>query len=385
LTSPVSDVPPHAQNAIVGRFLGFQALAPNLSTIESNGHRDMASRLSQSLCWYTNEMLDSPDTVQTRSQFLRGLVIRLNDEVRNANDAARSAVQPILEELAALVAGYEAAPYDPLRKLASAAAGTAADYYRTYGAEVPDELWQSTFPRFSFVNGPIALSFVTTVHVQLWTEFGIDDYPTATVMVKIPPRWLDQETIAALPRSLLHEYVAHVPQGPHSERRRHPDPSDMFAEGWMDYIAHRIFKEVLERQGPSLELGETLAPTWIPLHGEAADRFFGARCALADGDRKAATRCEGATAAWQLHDLLRRLEVTKDSADEYLYRLSFGLNVSPLGNVARARFAANVRLSMTRASRSDVLTVPLLDWASGSTSTRVFFERVIGGYDSCAS
>lgn len=377
MTSPVSDIPPHAQNAIVGRFLGFQALAPNLSTIASNGHWDTADRLSQSLCWLTNEMLDDPDSLQTPGQFLRNLVRRLNDEVRNVSDAARSAAQPVLEELGILVAGYEAAPYDPLGKLAGAAAATAAGYYQAFGAEVPDELWESTYPRFSFVNGLIGMSFVSTIHVQLWTEFGIDDYPTAQVMVKIPPRWLDQETIAALPRSLLHEYVAHVPQGPHSGKRLHPDPSDMFAEGWMDYIAHRIFRAVLERQGPSFELGGILAPTWIPLHEEAAERFFAARCALADGDRTAAARREGVAAARQLHDLLRRLTATKDSADEYLYRLSFGLNVSQLGNVARARFAANVRLSLQRASRSDALIAPLLEWVTGRISLTAFFELVI--------
>src|SRR5262249_54752118 len=154
-------------------------------------------------------------------------------------------------------------------------------------------------------------SFLSTIHVQLWTEFGIDDHPTAQVMVKIPPRWLDQETIAALPRSLLHEYVAHVPQGPHSERRLHPDAADMFAEGWMDYVAHCIFRAVMERRGPSLGLGVSLAPTWITLHEDAAERFFAARCALADGDRTAAVRHEGVAAARQLHDQLRQLTETK--------------------------------------------------------------------------
>jgi hypothetical protein len=377
LTSPVSDIPPHAQKAIVGRFLGFQALAPSLSTIESNGHRDTAARLRNSLCWLTNETLDDPDSVQTLGEFLRSLISRLNDEIRSVSDTSRSAAQPVLQELDVLVAGYELAPYDPLGKLTDAAARTAADYYQAFDAEVPDELWRSTFPRFSFVNGLIGLSFVSTIHVQLWTEFGIGDYPTAQVMVKIPPRWLDQETIAALPRSLLHEYVAHVPQGPHSGRRLHPDAGDMFAEGWMDYIAHRIFKAVLERQGPSLELSNSLVPAWIPLHEEAAERFFNARCALTEGDRTAATRCEGATAARQLHDLLRRLTATKDRADEYLYRLSFGLNVSPLGNVARARFVANVRLSLQRASRIDTLTVPLLKWVNGCISSNDFFEYII--------
>ena len=72
----------------------------------------------------------------------------------------------------------------------------------------------------------------------------------------------------------------------------------------MDYIAHRIFKDVLERQGPSLELGDSLAPTWILLHEQAAERFFSARCALTDGDRTAAARRLGVAAARQLHDVL---------------------------------------------------------------------------------
>jgi hypothetical protein len=378
LTSPVSDIPPHAQNAIIGRFLGFQALAPSLATIELNGHHDTAARLCQSLCWITNEVLDDPDSVQTRSQFLRNLVTRLRDELRHASDAAQSAVRPVLDELEALVTGYEATPYDPLAKLAAAAAETAAEYYQAFGAEIPDELWQSTFPRFSFVGGFIGLSFVSAIHVQLWTEFGVTDSPTSMVMVKIPPRWLDQDTIAALPRSLLHEYVAHVPQGPHSQRRLHPDTGDMFAEGWMDYVAHCIFEDVLRRTGPSSKLCDVLDPSWISLHEDAAWLFFRARCALADGDRKAAGRSEGATAARQLHDLLRGLPATRGRADEYLYRLSMGLNVSQLDNVARARFAANVRLSLQRVSRSDALTVPLLAWVGGDIRLDEFFERVIG-------
>jgi hypothetical protein len=377
LTSPVSDIPPHAQKAIVGRFLGFQALAPNLATIQLNGHRDIADRLSYRLCWITNETLDDPDSVQTLGEFLVSLLDRLNDEVRGIGDASRSAVQPVLEELGVLVAGYKAVPYDPLRKLVGAAAKTAADYYQAFDAEVPDDLWQSTFPRFFFVGGKIGLSFVTTIHVQLWTEFGIDDFPTAQVTVKIPPRYLDQETIAALPRSLLHEYVAHVPQGPHSGRRQHPDPADMFAEGWMDYIAHCIFKAVLERQGPSLELGNSLASTWIFLHEQAAERLFAARCELTEGDHTAPGRHLGVEAARMLHDLLRRLPMTRVRADEYLYRLSLGLNVSPLGNLARARFAANVRSCLQRASQADALTGPLLEWVNGHISSNDFFESVI--------
>lgn len=362
--------------AIVGRFLGFQALVHHLPTIVLNGPRDTAARLTQSLCWLTNEILDDPDTTQTLGEFLRNLVSRLDDEVRGLNDAARAAAQPVIEEAGRLVAEYEAAPYDPLKKLADAAARAAADHYRKFAA-VPDELWQSTFPRFSWVNGETGLSFVSTIHVQLWTEFGNHDYPTARVMVKIAPRELDQETIAALPRSLLHEYVAHVPQGPHSGRRLHPDANDMFAEGWMDYIAHLIFKEAMQRQGPSIELSVSPDLTWIDLHEQAAERFFNARRAFTNSDRTAAARYLGAATARQLHLLLGRLRETQGSPDEYLYRLSLGLNVSHLSNAARKVFAANVQLSMQLASRADALIVPLREWAVGNISSDTFFEQVI--------
>lgn len=378
MTSPVSDLPPHAQNAIVGRFLGFRALAPVLSTIELNGHQDAASHLKYSLFRLTNNMLDNPDTRQSSVEFLKYLAGKLADALEDVDEAAQPAAQPVLDELYVLVAEYEAAPYDPLGRLAKAAARTAADYYQAFGAEVRDGLWQSTFLGFSFVRGKIVLSYVDTIHVQLWTEFGEDEKPTATVMVKVAPRWLDEETIAVLPRSLLHEYVAHVPQGPHSRRRQHPDPSDMFAEGWMDYIAHCIFRAVLERRGPSRTLGDALDPNWISLHEQAAEHFFVARCTLADGARTAAARSEGVAAARQLHDLLRRHPATKDRADECLYRLSLGLNVSSLGNLARERFAASVRRSLQRASRVEALTVPLFEWARGSITSETFFERVIG-------
>jgi hypothetical protein len=377
LTSPLSEIPSHARKAIIGRFLGFQALAPSFPTIESVGHRDAADRLNRSLCWITNGTLGEPDSVQTVGEFIASMPARLDDELRAMSGAARSAVQPALEEFALLVAGYVATPYDPLGRLTDAVARTAADYYRAFGATVPDELWQSTLPQSSWVNAEIGLSFFSAVHVQPWTEFGAGDHPAAQVMVKIPPRWLDQETIAALPRLLLHEYVAHVPQGPHKGRRLHPDPADMFAEGWMDYVAHRIFKAVLERTGPSPELGNALALAWIPMHEQAADRFFAARCSLSAGDRTAASRLLGAAAARQLHDLLRRLAATKDRADEHLYRLSFSLNVAPLDNLARAQFAANVRLSLLRSSRADLLIAPLIDWVHEDMSSNDFFERII--------
>ena len=146
----------------------------------------------------------------------------------------------------------------------------------------------------------------------------------------------------------------------------------------MDYVAHCVFRAALELEGPALELVDALDPAWIPLHDDAAERFFSARRALADSDRTAAARREGAAAARQFHDLLRRLPATKGSADDYMYRISLGLNVSRLSNAARATFAAAARRSLQRASLADVLTMPLLDWVNGRSTLEALFERIIG-------
>ena len=335
--------------------------------------------LRQRLCWFTNGALDRPDSVQNLADFLDDLVKHLETEVAGLNGRVRPIAEEVISELRGLVDSYNAAPYDPLGRLADAVATTAAQYHRNFGAYVPDGLWQSTVPRFSFFSRRPHLSFAGTINVQLWTEFSSKDHLNPEVLMNISPRWLDQETIAALPRSLLHEYIAHVPQGPHTGGRVHPDPSDPFAEGWMDYIAHCVFKDVLARRRPQDALGAALIPKWALLYDAAADNFFHARCSLGDGDRTAAARRVGAAAASDLHDLLRRLPDTSGNADDYLYRLSFGLNASALDNLARTTFAAKVGNYLQRGSRVDVLVVPLRDWVNGRIASSRFFELVIEG------
>jgi hypothetical protein len=378
LTTHGSDLPAHAQNAVIGRFIGFEALAPYISFIESEGYHGTAIRLRDRLCAFTNDALDNPGNVAATGSFLEKMIDILKAELATFREGPAAASKIVVTELERSVELYNAAPFDPLRRLTEAVAITAADYYRSFGARVPEQLWESTYANFSFVGGRVGLSFWRDIHVQLWTEFGRYDNPTAQVFVRISPRWLDQETIAALPRALLHEYVTHVPQGPYPGQRAHPDPADQFAEGWMDYIAHRIHKAVLERYGPSGALSGVLAETWTTLYESAAAHFHVTRCSLDDADWTSAARLEGWTAARQMHDLLRRLPQTTRKADELLYQLSFDLNISELDNVSRARFAARVRLCLRRASHADVLVAPLRDWAAGHTRSQDLFKRVIG-------
>jgi hypothetical protein len=370
-------LPPHAQNAVVGRMLGLEILAPSLSLLEAMGHRDAGTRLVERLCWITNQALNDPDESSAVNEFLHSVLLELKDEAARLPVAVRDAVSPILARFAESVTDYCISPRDPFAELITVVAKTAAIYYEAFDIHVPDDLWQCTHPVISFLGGKISLSFSPEIHCQVSTEFGSTDTPCAQVFVKVCPRWLDADTIAALPRALLHEYISHVPQGPYHGLRDHPDANDLFAEGWMDYVAHHVYRTVLRRQGPSPLLAEFFAPAWISIYDIAGEKFFTARCALADDDSAAAARSEGAAAAHQMHDLLRRLPETTHNPDEHLYRLSFGLNTSKADGLSRQRFVAEVRHRLVFASRADLLIQALRDWASGRMKLEDLSARLL--------
>ena len=373
-----AQLPHHVDKAVVGRLLGFEVLAPQLSGLELNGHKDAAARLGENLCWLTNEALNDPDSTESLDEFLAHLVESLQDVVTAFRSVAdQAAAAPIIDEFAARVKAFRQKPYDPVIGMINAVAQTAAEFYSSSGITVPPLVWERALPLLSFLGGSVGLSFEPDVHLQIRTEFSRDDPPAAQVIFKIVPLGLDIMTIATLPRALLHEYIAHVPQGPFVGVRVHPDTNDAFAEGWMDYVAHYVHRSVLERRTTSEALSDHLALTWASLHETAADRFFGARCALQDSEPAAAARCEGAAAARLLHDLLRRLPETKRGADEHFYRLSFGLNASNLDSVSRRRVTAEVRRCLLRGSRSDVLVAPLREWVAGRLTLEDLSVRLL--------
>jgi hypothetical protein len=361
---PNSYLPLHAQKTVVGKLLGLQVIVPWQSSLE----HDTAERLDKCLCWRANSALDDPDSRDALESFLMDLTAEISAEVGRLPEVARRAVADIVREFTEVVANFCQSPYDPLERLVNAVAQTSSDFYQTYGITVPPELWRRTLPIFSFLGGKVGLSFAPDIHVKACTEFRGGDTPSAEVFLKIVPRWLDSLTVAALPRVILHEYIAHVPQGPYAGNRINPDPTNAFAEGWMDYLAHRVHRAVLERRGPFHALAEQLLPTWTAFYEAAAESFFAARRVLRDGDPSSAARCEGAIAGSLLHDLLRRLPETEHDADAYLFRLSFGLNSSSLDDITRQRFVSLIRRRLCLGSELHSLVVPLRKWASGVIS-----------------
>ena len=352
------------------QLLGWKALAPELSLLESRGSKDAVEYFSFCIRTFANEALVDHHSQESLESFLNRLAQQFPIKMAVWLPRHADALADVLNRFEELVADFCASPHDLLGQLFTGVAKTAASFYREHGVALPPTLWQRTYSLVSFLSGEAGLSFAPDIHLTARTKFNVDSSDieaSAQVQLKVVPRLLEIETICALPRVLLHEYIAHVPQGPHSVDRIHPDPSDAFAEGWMDYIAHRIHKAVLEQTGPYEALIDCLDRTLFPFYEAAAERFFQARSAFRGRDAAAAARSEGAKTARLLHDLLRTLPETSGDADALMYRLSFELNSSALDSILRQRLVAEIHLSLIHGSRSDHLVNPLRDWAAGKS------------------
>ncbi len=367
-----SYLPLHAQKAVVAKWLWLRVLEPWLPSLGKG-----AARLLDSyLCMEADGALGEPDSRDSLDAFLTRLVAGMKVQTGQVREPTRDKAARLAGEFADLVAAFCASPYDPLERLASAAAQTSADFYREYGAKVPAELWERTSSAFSFLTGSVGLSFAPDIHLQISTTFKSGDPPFAQVWLQLVPEFLDMPTMAVLPRVMLHEYISHVPQGPYTASRVQPDPTDAFAEGWMDYLAHRVHRAVLEQHGPCQALaGQLVVPPGT--HEQAAEALFAARCALSDADPAAAARSDGAVAARQLHDLLRRLPETKADPDTYLFTFSFGFNSSARDHIDRRSLVAVVRRCLSLASRAGALVAPLRQWAAGEITLERLAEILL--------
>jgi len=366
-----SCLPSHAQKSVVGKWLWLQVLRLRLSSVDKNA----ADFLDSYVRVQVAVALSDPDNSETVNAFLTRLADGVKDQAGQLPEPTRTEALQLAAEFAELVAAFCASPCDPLERLASAVAQTSADFYNVYGVKVPAELWDRTSCAFSFLSGEVGLSFALYIHLTASTAFKSGNPPFAEVQLQIVPLFLDMPTMAVLPRVMLHEYIAHVPQGPYSASRIHPDPADAFAEGWMDYLAHRVHRNVLERRGPFQPLAGYLIPQGA--HEEAAEAFFKARCARRDADAAAAARCDGADAARQLHDLLRGLPETKADPDAYLFTFSFGLNASARDHIDRQILVAVVRRNLSLASRTKAVSDPLRQWAAGTISLERLVEVLL--------
>jgi hypothetical protein len=384
----------HNEKAVVGRLLGFQALAPHLPEFEALDCHWVGQKIASCLRGLTEQALEEPDSDEPLGAFLERLATELGAEVDRIlapregrlSSEVTDSVSGMLQDVLELVSKFCASQRNLLRELFSAVSHTSANFYNAYNDDVPAQLWNQVDPEFHFNLGRTSLDFAPDIYLKAQTSFSKENPLSAQLDLTLAPRWLDIQTIAALPRVLLHEFISHVPQGPYVAPRSHPDADDDFAEGWMDYVAHEIHWAVLHRRGPSQELATYLTPAWRIIYESAAASFFAQRCAVRDYDHEAAARRMGADAAAEMHGMLEDLIAegplaTTTTADELLYRLSFGLNASTLNDIDRRTFVARVRGAWSDESQIAALKSALCDWAADDITLDDLMARVLDDGD----
>lgn len=380
----------HYEKAVVGRLLGFQALAPRLPEFEAFDCHWVGQEIACSLCRLTDRALQEPDSDEVLDAFLERLVTELRSEVDRILDPragrfsseATESVSAMLRDVRELVSRFCASRRNLLNELFSAVSHTSANFYYAHNADVPAQLWDQVAPEFHFNRARTSLVFAPDIYLKARTSFSRENPLAAQLDLTLAPRWLDIQTIAAMPRVLLHEFICHVPQGPYVAPRSHPDADNDFAEGWMDYVAHEIYWAVLHRRGPSQELATYLTPAWRMLYESAAEAFFAQRNAVRDYDHEAAARRMGVDAASAMHGMLEDLiaegrQAVTVTADELLYRLSFGMNASTLNDIDRRTFVARVRGASTDESQTVAMKSTLRDWASDVITLDQLIARVL--------
>ncbi len=140
---------------------------------------------------------------------------------------------------------------------------------------------------------------------------------------------VDLESYHAAAYILFHELICHAYQGIRGATRnrdRRTRETDSFAEGWMDWIAFRIFTDVTSGDGWS-----DVQPTLDREAREIVNRFRDARQGRLGNSSRERTRAFfqiGEEAAQQYHAFLNSQNGwSAADADEALFRISFDWNV----------------------------------------------------------
>lgn len=151
-------------------------------------------------------------------------------------------------------------------------------------------------------------------------------WSAVTLGIKIED--FDLATYLALPYCFFHECFAHIFHGiyPNSLNRMSSEPYDSFTEGWMDYIAFKIFELVIEKKS------FVSHPTTIfsnDQHNHGYQYHF-ARYDTSNSKYSinAPLIKQGQSAANKLRWVLETLPFSKDRAWEILFQISFDLNMS---------------------------------------------------------
>jgi hypothetical protein len=143
----------------------------------------------------------------------------------------------------------------------------------------------------------------------------------------------DPDSYLTVPYVLFHECIAHIYQGilPTPVNRQVNDPDDEFAEGWMDFVAFKIFEELYNGKGPAKGLLSQMNITQEHHHRSYNLHFSRIELNVEPPNRQsiyAIRRRSGHEAAGKVLRVLERLCQSETQAWETFLRISFDMNLS---------------------------------------------------------
>lgn|SRR5262245_50820396 len=342
-------IPLARRKGLAGRMLYFESTSrerlPLLqeSQLQASQLDDLQDRLYK-MC---NQGKDSPNTTRL-DEFIHRLPNRLRKFCEDMEPSATPAIQDVITKLetltrkvdcticgSAVCAGTEHDDYilgsalpagrgdcmRPLYNIFVLALSAAVEYYKTHSTLLPSNAAASVRFSSGFLNERPESALPYSIGGATFFE-----PPTSLVQLQVCIEDLDLSSYSAVPYVLFHECICHAFQGllSSSGTNRETIPSDLFAEGWMDWIASEIANEVLTGNSPLLKPGAI-----PPESAKTAASYH-----LKRGDYEAKVRPKyvlqyafGRQIAEDLLSFFGRLGQLPTTPRELLWRLSFDINL----------------------------------------------------------
>ena len=176
----------------------------------------------------------------------------------------------------------------------------------------------------------------------------------------------DLPTYFALPYFFFHECFAHIFHGilPNSQKRKISEPYDSFTEGWMDFIAFKIFEEVQQKKSRA----NHPPINFTDLHYNHGFKYHFARFDVSNNSGYTRLIYQGWRAADRLLNLLENIPSSKEKAWEIFLQISFDLNM-------QQEFTENKR--MTFVSIIDRLSSRGADYTPWHAEIGRFIEKYL--------
>jgi hypothetical protein len=379
---------PHAQRAI----LGWLVLHRPMSEKEAIADQDSLSEstfkgLEEWLEGRCAEQIGTPEDQTTVADFVsvlsEDLARETDSRVRNRMPHVTEAFQGLAAHVQRHVEDYRQTPHDPVRRLDKwAREVTVADYRDQPDAAIRDGIAARIAGIETVIIAvkgvPVSASGTWRVHGE--TTFRVGGGPAWRIDVSLGVA-LDRGSWHAASYLLLHEYISHGAQGPWGSSCVKPGPDDLYAEGWMDVVAH-LLHTIYLHGGTGDDL--SAAPEDPGPRTYAANGYHHERCEVRL--QGAAGRHHGARVARSLNHLL--LEGRAEPADEAFLRLSLQLNASAASHLERDLFVRGVETAIEvdapikdwvqryrETGSIEELTRPVLDLVAGQTKGRTAFDR----------